>query len=188
MQANNMKSKQNNTHTALKSALAIENVMQTPKLVKVIVSAGIGSVKDKKRLALIEDRLTRITGQKMSTTKAKKSMAAFKVREGDAAGYVATLRGERMNSFLDKLVDIALPRMKDFRGLSKRAVDNMGNITIGIKEHTIFPETSDEDIKDIFGFGVTVVTTAKDKKSAVAFFEHLGIPFSKTETAKKGSK
>ncbi len=180
-----IKEKQKHTFKEIKTALGIENAMQSPKLVKVVLSIGIGSVKDKKRIALIEDRLTRIAGQKVSIKSAKKSIASFKVREGDPAGYQVTLRGERMHSFLDKLLNIAFPRTRDFRGISRNSVDAIGNITIGIKEHTIFPETSDEDVKDIFGLGITVVTTAKDKKSAIAFFEYLGFPFSKMEVAKK---
>ncbi len=107
---------------------------------------------------------------------AKQSIASFKVRQGDAVGYQVTLRGSRMYDFLDKLVHIALPRTRDFRGLSAKAIDSLGNITIGIKENSIFPETSDEDLRDVFGFAITIVTTAKDKKSAEAFFRHIGIP------------
>lgn len=180
-----IKEKQKKTFDSLKEALSLENVMQTPKLVKAVLTVGVGSVKDKKKLALIEDRLVRIAGQKVSLKTAKKSIASFKVRQGDPAGYQVTLRGERMHSFLDKLVNISLPRTRDFRGVNRNAVDAMGNITIGIKEHTIFPETTDEDIKDIFGLGITIVTTAKDKKSAQAFFEYIGIPFAKAVAGKK---
>ena len=98
------------------------------------------------------------------------------MREGDTVGLQVTLRGPRMYDFLDKLIHIALPRTRDFRGLPILAIDDMGNLTIGIREHTIFPETSDEDLKDVFGLAVTIVTTAKDKKEAEAFFRHLGLP------------
>ena len=136
-------------------------------------------MKDKKKIELIQDRLAKITGQKTAPRGAKKSVAAFKIREGDTIGYQVTLRGKRMYDFLDRLLHIALPRARDFRGLSRESVDLMGNVTIGIREHTIFPETGDEDIKDVFGFAITVVTTANNKKDALAFLEHLGFPFKK---------
>ena len=98
------------------------------------------------------------------------------MREGDTVGLQITLRGARMYDFLDKLIHIALPRTRDFRGLSAKAIDDMGNFTIGIKEHTIFPETSDEDLKDVFGFAITIVTTAKTKAEAEAFLRHIGMP------------
>lgn len=183
-----IKEKQNKAFASLKGPLGIENVMQSPKITKVVLSAGVGSVKDKKKLELVSDRLTRISGQKVSTRGAKKSIAAFKVRQGDTVGYQVTLRGDRMFGFLDKLLNIALPRTRDFRGISRRAIDDIGNITIGIKEHSIFPETSDEELKDIFGLAITVVTTAKDKKSANAFFDYLGFPFKKEEDERKGKK
>jgi large subunit ribosomal protein L5 len=125
------------------------------------------------------DRLTKITGQRPTVRSAKKSVASFKVRQGDPIGVAVTLRGARMNHFLDKLIHIAIPRTKDFRGIDPKAVDNIGNMTIGIKEHSIFPETSDEDLKDVFGFAITLVSTAKGKEEALKFFTHLGIPFKK---------
>ena len=112
---------------------------------------------------------------------AKKAIANFKTRLGDEIGVSVTLRGERMYSFLDKLIHIAIPRMRDFRGLSLKSVDEMGNFTIGIKEHTIFPETADEDLKDVFGFAITIVTTAKNKETASLFLKELGLPFSKVK-------
>ena len=150
--------------------------MQTPKVSKIIVSTGVGSLKDKKKLELIIERLTRITGQAPAVRGAKKSIANFKSRVGDVAGYQVTLRGARMQSFLDKLIHIVLPRFKDFRGIKPSAIDEMGNISIGFKEHIAFPETSDEDTKDIFGLAVTIVTTAKSKKEAEAYLRHLGLP------------
>ncbi len=179
------KEKQKVTFATMKDTLKISNPMQAPRLEKVVISCGVGSIKDKKKIALVEDRLCRITGQKVTLKGAKKSIASFKVRQGDPAGFQVTLRGERMNNFIDKLVHIAFPRTRDFRGISRGAVDEMGNITIGIKEHTIFPETSDEDIKDVFGLGITIVTTATTKAEALAYFEYLGIPFVKVATAKK---
>ncbi len=166
----------------LKDALGLENVMQTPRIQKVVVSTGIGSVSDKNKMKLILERLTIITGQKPVTNKAKKSIATFKLREGDPVGYQVTLRGARMNDFLDKLIHIALPRTKDFRGVSLKGLDDMGNYSLGIKEHTIFPETSDEDVRDIFGMAITIVTSVKDKKSAEALLRHVGMPFAKEDT------
>ena len=182
---NGIKEKQNKAFESLKASLGLTNIMQTPKLVKVVVSSGIGSVKDKKKIELIADRLTKIAGQKVVTKTAKKSIASFKSRQGDAAGYQVTLRGDRMVHFLNKLLNIALPRTKDFRGIARKAIDEMGNINIGIREHTIFPETSDEELKDIFGLAVTIVTTAKGVKDAGIYFEYLGIPFMKPEEEKK---
>ena len=127
------------------------------------------------------ERLAKISGQKGSLKGAKQSIASFKIRQGDPIGIVVTLRGNRMYTFLEKLINVALPRTKDFRGIARTAVDNIGNLTIGIKEHTIFPETADEDIKDIFGMSITLVSTAKNKKEGVAFFGFLGIPFKKEE-------
>lgn len=161
-----------------------KNPMQSPRLQKVIVSSGIGSVKDKKKVELIADRLAKITGQKPALRGAKKSIATFKVRQGDPVGYQITLRGKRMCDFIDRLVHISLPRTKDFRGISRTGVDEMGNYTLGIKEHTIFAETSDEDLKDVFGMSVTVVTSSKAQKETLAFLEYLGFPFKKEEVKK----
>jgi large subunit ribosomal protein L5 len=125
------------------------------------------------------DRLAKITGQKPATRGAKKSIASFKIRIGDPIGVMVTLRGARMYGFLDKLINVAIPRTKDFRGIERKVVDNIGNMTMSVKEHTIFPETGDEDIKDIFGLGITIVSTAKNKAEATDFFELIGIPFKK---------
>ena len=123
--------------------------------------------------------MARITGQKAAPRGAKVSIATFKSREGDVVGYQVTLRGARMLDFLDRLINIALPRTKDFRGIPQTAADEMGNYTLGIKEHTIFPETADEELKDVFGFAVTIVTTAKSKDQVIALLTHLGFPFKK---------
>jgi len=168
------------THTAfsaLKGDFGYTSSMQTPRLVKIVVSTGVGAKHDQKKRELIIDRLSRITGQAPAERGAKKSIASFKLREGDIVGYQVTLRGKRQQSFLNKLVHIVLPRVKDFRGIRTESIDEMGNITIGFREHTVFPETSDEDSRDIFGLAVTLTTTAKNKKEAEAFLKHLGIPF-----------
>ncbi len=184
------KEKVQDAYKSLKGELGYTNTMQAPRLVKAIVSVGTGKVQDKAKLATIQDRLARITGQKTSPRPAKKSIASFKLREGDIIGYQITMRGPRMYAFLDKLIHIALPQTKDFRGLRASAIDDMGNMTIGIKEHTIFPETADEDVKDIFSFAITIVTTAKTKKEAEAFLRHIGIPLQAPGAAeeKKGAK
>lgn len=174
-----IKEKNRDSYKALKDALGLKNSMQAPKLVKVVLSVGTGKVSDKKRKEFIAERLSRIAGQKVATRAAKKSIASFKVRQGDNIGFQATLRGERMMNFLEKLIHVALPRTKDFRGLNAKAIDAMGNITIGIKEHTIFPETADEDIKDVFSFAMTVVATSKKKSDTKAFLDYLGFPFAK---------
>ena len=168
-----------NSFKALKEKRGYKNFMESPKLEKVIISIGTGSTKDKKKVELIADRLTKITGQKPAPRGAKTSIANFKVREGDPVGYQVTLRGKRMLDFLDRLFLVALPRAKDFKGLNDKSIDDMGNFTIGLKEHVIFPETSDEDIKDVFGFAVTIVTSAKNKEEARDFLEHIGTPFKK---------
>lgn len=169
------------TCETLKGEFGYKNKLQAPRLVKVVLSSTTGSIKDPKKKTLIGDRLSKISGQHATTKAAKKSIASFKVRQGDAAGWQVTLRGERMWSFIEKLVNIALPRTRDFRGVDAKSVDEMGNYTLGIKEHTVFPETSDEEIKDVFGFAVTIVTTSKSKKETLALLNYLGFPFKKTE-------
>lgn len=171
-----VKEKQNTAFESLKDTFGYKNIMQSPRLVKVVVSSGVGKQKaDTKKMELIAKRLTDITGQKVSERPAKKSIATFKVREGQLSGYQITIRGARMFGFLDKLINVSLPRTRDFRGLSAK-VDAMGNYTIGIKENTIFPETADQDIKDVFGLAITVVTTSKNPKETEAFLRHLGFP------------
>lgn len=175
----NVKDLNNESFEKLKESFGYKNKMQAPRLVKVVVSVGTGSQKDKKKAELIVDRLQKITGQKPIARGAKKAIANFKTRIGDIIGFQITMRGGRMYSFLDKFLNVSLPRTKDFRGLDRKAVDDIGNITIGIKEHTIFPETTDEDIKDVFGLAITIVSTAKTKKEGEAFFSLVGVPFRK---------
>jgi large subunit ribosomal protein L5 len=174
-----VKTKQNSAYKALKEEFGYTNVMQSPRLHKVIISTGVGKTRaDKRKMEIVEKQLTLIAGQKVFERPAKKSIASFKVREGQLAGFQATLRGPRMYGFLDKLINIALPRTRDFRGINS-TMDAMGNYTLGIKENTIFPETADQDIKDVFGFAVTIVTTSNDPKQTKAFLTHLGFPFKK---------
>lgn len=174
-----MKEKVKNSYKSLKDIMHLKNIMQSPKIVKVVVNSGVGSLSDKKKIDIVTDRLAKITGQKPIKRGAKKSIATFKSREGDIVGVQITLRGEKMWSFLDRLFNIALPRTKDFRGISLSAVDEMGNYTLSIKEHTVFPETADEDLKDVFGFAVTIVTNLKNKADTLEFFKSIGFPFKK---------
>jgi large subunit ribosomal protein L5 len=180
----NSKEKQIKAFEHLKGIMGYTNSMQAPKFTKVVINVGIGSLKDKKKIDVIVDRLTKISGQKPALRGSKKSIAAFKVREGDPVGLTVTLRGARMFSFIDKLIFVAFPRTKDFRGLVKKGIDEMGNYSVGIKENTIFPETSDEDLKDVFGMTVTVGTTATNKKEAEAFLSYIGFPFKKDDAKK----
>ena len=176
-----VKEKEAKAFELMKGNFHYKNVMAAPRLTKIVINVGTGTMmkKDKNRNDAIADRLAKITGQKPAPRGAKKSVASFKIRLGDPIGIVVTLRGKRMYAFMEKLINISLPRTKDFRGINRKAVDNIGNLTMGIKEHTIFPETADEDIKDVFGLAITVVSTAKDKKEGLAFFELLGVPFKK---------
>lgn len=160
----------------MKSDFGYTSAMQAPRIQKVVVSTAFGAAVDKKRREVIVDRLSRLTGQTPAPRAAKKSIATFKVRKGDPVGFQITLRGARMQAFMDKLIHVVLPRVRDFRGIKTSALDEMGNITIGIKEHTVFPETADEDMKDVFGLAITITTTAKNKKEAEAFLRHLGLP------------
>lgn len=181
----NTKTKVLNAFTALKADHGYTNTMQAPRLDKVVVSVGTGKVDDKAKLTLIQDRLALITGQKSSPRPAKQSIASFKLREGEIIGYQVTLRGDRMRHFLDKLINVALPQTRDFRGLKVTAIDEMGNYTLGIKDHTIFPECADEELRNVFGFAITIVTTAKTPKEAEAFLRHLGLPLKKVEVETK---
>ncbi len=173
--------KQKESFKTLSKEFGYKNVMAAPHLVKVTVSVATGSAmkRDKKHNDLVLDRLSKITGQKATLRKAKMSVASFKTREGDQIGVAVTLRGARMIGFLDKVLNVSLPRTKDFRGLNRTSVDNMGNMTFGIKEHTIFPEIADEELKDVFGMAITIGTTATTKEEATKFFELIGIPFKK---------
>ena len=172
----NARATQEKTFKAMKDSFGFKNVMQAPRVVKIILGTGVGAIKDKKRLEMIVDRLAKITGQAPAVRGAKKSIANFKIRTGDVAGYQVTLRGARASSFLDKLIHVVFPRVKDFCGLKISAIDEMGNISIGFREHTVFPETSDEDAKDVFGLSITIVTSAKSKKEAESFLRHIGLP------------
>lgn len=182
-----VKEKEGEVFLKMKDVFHYKNAMAAPRLKKIVVNTGTGTPmkKDKNKNVTIADRLAKITGQKGAMRGAKQSISSFKVRQGDPIGVVVTMRGKRMYAFLEKLTNVAIPRTKDFRGIARTAVDNIGNLTLGIKEHTIFPETADEDIRDVFGMSITLVCTAKNKKEGTAFFELLGIPFKKEEEKKK---
>jgi large subunit ribosomal protein L5 len=179
--------KQTESYKVLKDQFGYKNALSAPKIQKVIVSVGTGSgmKRDRNKNTFVAERLLKITGQKPAVRGAKQSIASFKVREKDPVGIIVTMRGKRMYEFLDKLVNIAFPRTKDFRGITRSSVNDLGNITMGIKEHTIFPETGDEEIVNVFGMAITVVTTAKTRPEALAFFEYLGFPLKKEDEAKK---
>lgn len=165
----------------LKKDFGYQNVNQAPTIEKVVISVGTGRVDDKAKIALIQDRLAKITGQKAAPRKAKQSIASFKLREGDVIGYQVTLRGQRKIDFLNKLIHVAIPQTRDFRGLRTTSIDEMGNYTLGIKDNTIFPETAEEDIRDVFGMSITLVTTASTKPEAEALLRHIGMPLQKAE-------
>lgn len=185
MKLKTIKEKQASAFDALKEKLGYTNPMQTPRVKSISVSSGTGSFKDKKKFDIVMDRLAKITGQKPSPRGAKKAIASFKSRQGDVIGALVTLRGSRAVAFLEKLVNVALPRTKDFRGVPASSIDEMGNITIGVREHTVFPETSDEELKDVFGMGITITTTARNSDEARAYLAHLGVPFAKDKKEKK---
>jgi large subunit ribosomal protein L5 len=171
---------QKTTFKDLKDNFGWVNVMQAPKIEKVVISVGVGKMaKEKGRFELVADRLSKITGQKAVARGAKKAIATYKTRIGDTVGYQVTLRGKRAEDFLNRLVHVALPRTKDFKGLPDTAIDEMGNFTIGIKEHSVFAETADEELKDVFGMAITIVTTAHSKEEAKTYLTHLGFPFKK---------
>ena len=166
--------------TELQKDLDIKNPMQTPELEKVIISVGAGfAMKDNKLIKNIEDTITTIAGQKATTVIAKKSVAGFKVREGMPVGIRVTLRGENMYNFFDRLVAIALPRVKDFRGVPRNGFDGRGNYNFGLLEQLIFPEVSYDSIMQIHGMNITVVTSADSDKAGFALLEKMGMPFSK---------
>jgi len=162
----------------MKKKFGYKNNLAVPNIVKVVVSTGLGSKKeDKEKMANIEKSFVFLTGQKAKINKAKKSIASFKLRQGMPIGYSVTLRGQRMYDFLDKLVNVAIPRVRDFRGLNPDLIDEAGNLTIGFKEHIVFPEATGDDIRSAFGLGVTVVTNAKTKERALELLRLIGFPF-----------
>lgn len=156
------------------------SIMQTPKVEKIVINMGIGdAVQNAKVLDDAVAELTLITGQKPVLTKAKKSIAGFKLREGMPIGCKVTLRGEKMYEFFDKLVSVSLPRVRDFRGVSKNAFDGRGNYTLGVKEQLIFPEINFDKVNKLRGMDIVIVTSAKTDEEARALLAELGMPFQK---------
>jgi large subunit ribosomal protein L5 len=154
--------------------------MQVPRILKITVNMGVGeAVADKKVMDAATADMTKITGQKPAVTKAKKSVATFKVRDGQAIGCKVTLRGDRMYEFLDRLVSIAIPRIRDFRGISTRSFDGRGNYSLGVKEQIIFPEIQYDQIDQIRGMDITISTSARDDKHGRALLEAFNFPFRK---------
>jgi large subunit ribosomal protein L5 len=164
----------------LQADLGIKNPMQVPELEKIIISVGAGfAMKDNKLIKNIEDTITKIAGQKATTVIAKKSVAGFKVREGMPVGIRVTLRGKNMYNFFDRLISIALPRVKDFRGVARNGFDGRGNYNFGLEEQLIFPEISYDSIMQIHGMNIAVVTSADSDKAGFALLEKMGMPFTK---------
>ncbi len=166
----------------LKEALGCRNSMLVPRLKKVVINVGFGAqAKEKERIEAITKGLTKLSGQKPVLTKAKKSVSAFKIREGMTIGAKVTLRGARMYDFVDKLVNITFPRVRDFRGLNDKAMDRNGNLTVGFKEHTAFPEIKIEDADNLFGLEICLTASARNREEGLALFRALGFPFKKAE-------
>jgi large subunit ribosomal protein L5 len=167
---------------ALRKAFDLKNIMQVPRIQKVVVNIGMGEAMDNpKAMEAAVNDLTIITGQKPVMTKARKSIANFKLREGRLIGTKVTLRGDRMWAFLDRLMNTALPRVRDFRGVSGNAFDGRGNYTLGLRDQLIFPEIEYDKIDKLRGMEVTIVTTAKNDDQARTMLQMLGMPFSKKE-------
>ena len=163
---------------ALLKKFAYKNVNQVPKLVKITINSGLGDIKDNaKSVQLAQEEMKLISGQKPILTQAKKSVANFKVREGQHIGMKVTLRGDRMYEFFDKFISIALPRVRDFRGVPKKSFDGRGNYAMGVKEQLIFPEISYDQVEKIRGFDICITTTAKTDEEARELLALLGMPF-----------
>jgi large subunit ribosomal protein L5 len=164
----------------LKADLGVANIMQVPKITKITVNMGVGeAVADRKVMDAAVADLAKITGQKPLVTKSRKAIASFKLRQGLAVGCMVTLRGDRMYEFLDRLISIAMPRIRDFRGVSPRSFDGRGNYSLGVKEQIIFPEIQYDQIDTIRGMDITITTTASDNKQGRALLEAFNFPFRK---------
>ena len=164
----------------LQEEFKYENVHQIPKLNKIVLNMGVGEACHNSKLAeTIVNQLTKISGQKALSTKAKKSIAAFKLREGMPVGAMVTLRGERMYDFLQKLICVVLPRIRDFRGISTKSFDGRGNYTLGLKEQSLFPEISYDELDAVHGMNISIITTANTDEEARALLRALGMPFKK---------
>jgi large subunit ribosomal protein L5 len=166
----------------LKDELGLDSIMQVPRVEKITLNMGVGEAKtDSKAMDAAIEELTTIAGQRAQVRKATKSIAQFKLREGMAVGARVTLRGPRMYEFLDRLVSIALPRIRDFRGLNQKSFDGRGNFSMGVREQLIFPEINYDDIHDVRGLDVTITTSAKSDEHALALLLALGLPFANAD-------
>ena len=164
----------------IQSEFGIKNIMAVPKIEKIVLNMGMGeAIQNAKILDAAVEELSTIAGQKPVVTKAKKSIASFKLREGQSIGTMVTLRGEKMYEFLDRLINIALPRVRDFRGVPTKSFDGRGNYTIGIRDHLIFPEIDYSKVDKAKGMNITIVTTAKNDEQARFLLRELGMPFGK---------
>lgn len=166
----------------LQKTLKIENPMATPRLEKIVVNMGVkDAVSDKKNIERATQVMGTITGQKPRVAKAKKSIASFKLREGDPIGVAVTLRGKRMYDFLEKLINVVLPRLKDFHGVRRTSFDGQGNYTLGFAEYAVFPEIDPSSVERVQGFEIVMVTSATNNEQGLALLEALGMPFVKEE-------
>lgn len=164
--------------SAMMKEFSYKNPMQVPRLERVVLNVGMGeAIQNVKLLESAVTELTQVTGQKPVVTRAKKAIAGFKLRKGLPIGAKVTLRGNRMHEFFDRLVNVALPRIRDFRGVSTKAFDGRGNYTLGLKEQLTFPEIKYDDVASIHGMDITIVTTAKRNDEAKSLLHHLGMPF-----------
>ncbi|GAG22955.1 unnamed protein product, partial [marine sediment metagenome] len=170
----------------MREKFGYKNDLAVPKLDKVVVNVGFGRhIKEKDYIGKIESSLARITGQKPVLTKAKKSISAFKVRQGMIIGAMVNLRGQRMYDFVEKLIQVSFPRVRDFRGINKKQVDQEGNLTVGFREHLAFPEIKADEVDNVHGLEVTVVTTAKIREEGLELLKLMGFPFKREENEKK---
>lgn len=165
----------------LKTQFGHKNDMQAAHIEKVTLNVGLSSKQDAKFIEVIEDTLTRISGQKPVRTKARKSIAGFKIRKDNIVGCMVTLRGERMWDFIDRLVNVAFPRIRDFRGISEKSVDRSGNFNYGFKEHTAFPEINANEVESLHGLQVVITTTTSSREEGLSLFKGLGFPFIKKQ-------
>ena len=168
----------NELKAAVQKELGLQNTMAVPRVEKIVINMGLGEATQNNKILdpLVSD-LAQITGQKPAVAKAKKSIAQFKVREGQSIGAMVTLRGEAMFEFLDRLISVALPRVRDFKGVSSKSFDGRGNYTLGLRDQLIFPEIDYSKVEKLKGMNVTIVTTAKDDNSARVLLKHFGMPF-----------
>lgn len=166
----------------MKKKFGYKNELAAPRLIKAAVNAGVGRYHEDKQKEEIRKHLETITGQRVAEKGAKQAIASFKTREGMTIGYAVTLRGKRMEDFFEKTINFTIPRMRDFRGVDQKSVDQGGNLSIGIRENILFPEMIGEDVKNIFGLEVTFVTNAKSREEALELFKLMGVPFAENKS------